>query len=101
MKFFLHGGGCGDACCLRVQNLHVHIGEDRILENVNLHVHCGEMLALIGPNGAGKSTILKSITRQLKTISGTVTTSSPGKFSLSMPRAVLPYWLGSERSTAI
>ena len=32
----------------------------------------GEILTLIGPNGAGKSTILKSITRQLATISGTV-----------------------------
>ena len=29
-------------------------------------------ITLIGPNGAGKSTILKSITRQLATISGTV-----------------------------
>ena len=25
MKPFLHGGGCGDACCLRVQNLSVTI----------------------------------------------------------------------------
>ena len=32
----------------------------------------GEIVTLIGPNGAGKSTILKSITRQLKSIAGTV-----------------------------
>lgn len=32
----------------------------------------GEIVTLIGPNGSGKSTILKSITRQLKLIGGTV-----------------------------
>lgn len=32
----------------------------------------GKILTLIGPNGAGKSTILKSITRQLDTIRGSV-----------------------------
>ena len=64
MKLFFHGGGCGDSCCLRVQNLNVRIGEDKILQNVNMHVHCGEMVALIGPNGAGKSTLLKAILGQ-------------------------------------
>ena len=64
MKLFFHGGGCGDACCLRVQNLNVRIGADKILQNVNMHVHCGEMVALIGPNGAGKSTLLKAVLGQ-------------------------------------
>ena len=32
----------------------------------------GEILTLIGPNGAGKSTILKSITKQLALLGGTV-----------------------------
>ena len=56
MRFKPHGGSCGHACCLRVENLSVQIGSDQILKDVNLHVHCGEMVALIGPNGAGKST---------------------------------------------
>ena len=38
----------------------------------------GEIVTLIGPNGAGKSTILKSITRQLKLISGAVTIDNQG-----------------------
>ena len=41
-------------------------------DNITLQLKKGEILTLIGPNGAGKSTILKSITRQLATISGTV-----------------------------
>ncbi len=77
MKLFFHGGGCGDACCLRIQNLSVHIGRDRILKDVNLHVHCGEMVALIGPNGAGKSTLLKAILGQ-REYDGVIAFSSPG-----------------------
>ena len=78
MKLFLHGGSCGDACCLRVQNLHVHIGDNKILQNVNLHVHCGEMVALIGPNGAGKSTLLKAILGQ-REYDGVIAFSAPGE----------------------
>ncbi|MCD7745944.1 MAG: ABC transporter ATP-binding protein [Lachnospiraceae bacterium] len=43
-----------------------------LIKEIEMHVHRGEILTLIGPNGGGKSTILKSITRQLKTICGTV-----------------------------
>ena len=77
MKLFFHGGGCGDACCLRIQNLNIQIGTDKILENVNMHVHCGEMVALIGPNGAGKSTLLKAILGQ-REYDGVIAFSSPG-----------------------
>ena len=43
-----------------------------LIREINIQLNKGEILTLIGPNGAGKSTILKSITRQLATISGTV-----------------------------
>ena len=43
-----------------------------LIREINIQLKKGEILTLIGPNGAGKSTILKSITRQLTTISGTV-----------------------------
>jgi len=44
-----------------------------LIRDITINVEKGEIVTLIGPNGAGKSTILKSITRQLKTIGGTVT----------------------------
>ncbi len=78
MKLFFHGGGCGDACCLRVQNLSVRIGSSQILQNVDLHVHCGELMALIGPNGAGKSTLIKAILGQ-QDYEGVIAFSSPGQ----------------------
>ena len=80
MKLFSHGGSCGDSCCLRVQNLSVRIGGDKILKDINLHVHCGEMVALIGPNGAGKSTFLKAILGQ-REYDGIIAFSSPGERS--------------------
>ena len=43
-----------------------------LIHSVKIRLRRGEILTLIGPNGAGKSTILKSITRQLKLIGGTV-----------------------------
>ena len=75
-----HSGGCHDSCCLKVQNVSVKIGGDKILRDVNLHVHCGQMVALIGPNGAGKSTFLKAILGQQE-YDGIIAFSEPGKRS--------------------
>ena len=80
MKFNIHGGGCGHSCCLRVENMSVQIGNDKILKDVNLHVHCGEMVALIGPNGAGKSTFLKAVLGQ-REYEGVIAFSEPGQRS--------------------
>ena len=43
-----------------------------LIKDIEIRLNRGEILTLIGPNGAGKSTILKSLTRQLKLVSGTV-----------------------------
>ena len=43
-----------------------------LIKDIEIQLKKGEILTLIGPNGAGKSTILKSITRQLALIAGTV-----------------------------
>ena len=43
-----------------------------VVGNVTLDVTPGRIVTLIGPNGAGKSTVLKTITRQLVPLGGTV-----------------------------
>lgn len=89
MKPTLHGGKCGDSCCLRVQNLSVKIGNDQILSDVNMHVHCGQLVALIGPNGAGKSTLLKAILGQ-REYDGVIAFSCPGSRGRNMKIGYVP-----------
>lgn len=50
------------------------VGYDGIplIQDINIKLDKGKILTLIGPNGSGKSTILKTITKHLKTICGTV-----------------------------
>ena len=43
-----------------------------LIHDINIGIEKGKILTLIGPNGAGKSTILKTITRHLAGIAGTV-----------------------------
>ena len=85
MRKINHGGSCGDSCCLRIQDLSVKIGSDKILKDVNLHIHCGQMLALIGPNGAGKSPLLKAILGQ-REYKGIIAFSAPGMRHRKPPR---------------
>lgn len=85
MRRINHGGSCDDSCCLRIQNLCVSIGGDKILSDVNLHIHCGQMVALIGPNGAGKSTLVKAILGQ-REYDGIIAFSAPGMRHRKMPR---------------
>lgn len=80
MRARIHGGSCGNSCCLRLQNLSVSIGGTRILSEINLHIHCGQLVALIGPNGAGKSTLLKAILGQ-REYEGVIAFSEPGQRS--------------------
>lgn len=57
---------------LHTKQLAVGYHKKTLIHDIAFSVRRGEILTLIGPNGAGKSTILKSITRQLEPIAGTI-----------------------------
>ena len=57
---------------LHTAGLAVGYNKKALIQDIEISVRPGQIVTLIGPNGAGKSTILKSITRQLEPIAGTV-----------------------------
>jgi ABC-type Mn2+/Zn2+ transport system ATPase subunit len=46
---------------LKVRDLSVELGGERIIKNLNFGVNEREVMIILGPNGAGKSTLLKAL----------------------------------------
>ena len=42
---------------LKIEDLHVNVGDKKILQGINLEVKPGKIHAMMGPNGSGKSTL--------------------------------------------
>lgn len=57
---------------LYAENVSVHFGGLKAVDNVSMHISPGEIHAIIGPNGAGKSTFFNAISGINKPTSGTI-----------------------------
>ncbi|RDV39255.1 metal ABC transporter ATP-binding protein [Bradymonadaceae bacterium TMQ3] len=57
---------------LRIQNLNLSYGTERVVENVHLRLKPGSLVGIVGPNGAGKSTLIKAIAGAKEPDSGTI-----------------------------
>ena len=67
----------------QTQKLSVGYSGKVLIRDISFSVEKGKILSIIGPNGAGKSTILKTISRHLERIDGTVTLEKDSIFRLS------------------
>ena len=72
-----------DSFYFSTDDLTVGYNGKALISDITLGLKQGEILTLIGPNGSGKSTILKSITRHLAAIAGTVMIDGRNMRSLS------------------
>lgn len=57
---------------LKVENLTVHYGAFRALQEVSLAVPDGHVVSIVGANGAGKSTLINTISGLLRPSQGTI-----------------------------
>ena len=71
----------------RTENLAVGYDGNVLIRDICLTLKKGSVLTLIGPNGAGKSTILKTITRHLAALHGTVSVAGKVSFFPESPAA--------------
>ena len=55
---------------IRVKNLNVAFGKERILKNISLDIPDKMITAIIGPSGCGKTTLLKSFNRLIDSTPG-------------------------------
>lgn len=58
---------------LEVQDLSIHFGGVKAVQNVSFSIDAGIVYAVIGPNGAGKTTLFNLITGIYTPISGSIT----------------------------
>lgn len=58
---------------LKINDLTIDYGTNRVVDQVSLQVALGEVVALIGPNGAGKTSLVRGISGVTEITSGTVT----------------------------
>ena len=57
---------------LDVRNLHVRMGEQRVLNGLSLHVPVGGIVTVLGSNGVGKTTLMRAISGVYRSTEGSI-----------------------------
>ncbi len=60
----------GHSTAIEIHDLTVAYEKKTILYGIDLRIATGSLVGILGPNGAGKSTLIKTITGQIKALSG-------------------------------
>ncbi|MGK7312135.1 MAG: ABC transporter ATP-binding protein [Candidatus Longimicrobiales bacterium M2_2A_002] len=78
---------------LRLNELTVRRGANRIVERLSLEVRPGSVFWIVGPNGAGKTSLLRVLAGLDAPVTGTVTRETDGRgFRYFHSEMALPAW---------
>lgn len=80
---------------LLVDNLEVHAGGRKLIENLNIDLRRGERLIIAGANGTGKTTLLNTITGRNRPINGKV------KLGTGVKPAIFDQYIVNKAGTVI
>jgi len=69
---------------LRIRDLTVTLGGQRILRGVSTDLRAGSLVAVVGPNGSGKATLLRTVVGIHRPVAGTIVLESDSA-TLSLP----------------
>ena len=61
---------------IQINDVHVQLGTNNILQGIDLSIAAGEKVAIVGPNGCGKSTLLRTLAGIIKPIQGEILINS-------------------------
>ena len=78
---------------IKIKNLSLAYGSERVIENFSLSIEKGERIVLMGPSGCGKSSLLSAIAGLLSPEKGSIKTEGRISFVFQEPR-LLP-WLSA------
>jgi len=68
---------------IEIKSLSVGYGRKVVVSNINQQIVRGQFVALIGPNGSGKTTILKTLSRLISPLAGSVYIDGRGLMDLA------------------
>jgi NitT/TauT family transport system ATP-binding protein len=85
---------------LRIVDLHLSFGENRIFEHFNLQLDPGQIIRLTGSSGRGKTTILRMVTGLETRYRGEITTTFERPAFIFQDVRLLP-WLSAAENVAL
>ena len=86
---------------VKINNLTVSFGENRVINNFTCHIKSGEKVCISGPSGKGKTTLFRTICGLEKNFEGDLTIRENTKIGVVFQDDVLLPWYSAKENVSI